>query len=188
MEIDLNGAADNRLIFGEGGEEEPTVLSGGNFRSELIALATDSLAIGPAELANISQQRLNQPLDPAENKGQYPPFLSLEPGLHSGFTPVQHTAAALASENKVPAHPTGVNKIPSSVNTEDHVNRGATAVRHAEMVLCNAQQVVAAEPFAAGQALDLAGGRPVVRCGWGRGQRRPTPSSGCACLSWRRTR
>jgi len=124
----------------------------------------DYLAIGLAELANISERRLNRLLDPAENEGRYPPFLALDPGLHSGFMLVQYTAAALASENKVLAHPASVDTIPSSANTEDHVSMGATAVRHAEMVLRNAQRVVAAELFAAGQAIDLRrrqAGRPL---------------------------
>ncbi len=155
LEIELNSATDNPLIFWEGDEEEPTVISGGNFHGELIALAMDYLAIGLAELANISERRLNRLLDPAENEGRYPPFLALEPGLHSGFMLVQYTAAALASENKVLAHPASVDTIPSSAGTEDHVSMGATAVRHAEMVLRNAQRVVAAELFAAGQAIDL---------------------------------
>jgi len=164
LEIELNSATDNPLIFWEEGEAEPAVLSGGNFHGELIALAMDYLAIGLAELANISERRLNRLLDPAENEGRYPPFLALEPGLHSGFMLVQYTAAALASENKVLAHPASVDTIPSSANTEDHVSMGATAVRHAEMVLRNAQRVVAAELFAAGQAIDLRrrqAGRPL---------------------------
>lgn len=124
LEIELNSATDNPLIFWEEGDEEPTVLSGGNFHGELIALAMDYLAIGLTELANISERRLNRLLDPAENEGRYPPFLALEPGLHSGFMPAQYTAAALASENKVLAHPASVDTIPSSAGTEDHVSMG----------------------------------------------------------------
>lgn len=164
LEIELNSATDNPLIFWEEGEEEPVVLSGGNFHGELIALAMDYLAIGLAELANISERRLNRLLDPGANEGRYPPFLALEPGLHSGFMLVQYTAAALASENKVLAHPASVDTIPSSAGTEDHVSMGAAAARQAEMVLRNAQRVVAAELFAAGQALDLRrrqAGRPL---------------------------
>lgn len=164
LEIELNSATDNPLIFWEEGQAEPEVLSGGNFHGELIALAMDYLAIGLTELANISERRLNRLLDPAENEGRYPPFLALEPGLNSGFMLVQYTAAALASENKVLAHPASADTIPSSANTEDHVSMGATAVRHAEMVLRNTQRVVAAELLAAGQAIDLRrrqAGRPL---------------------------
>lgn len=164
LEIELNSATDNPLVFWEDEDEEPLVLSGGNFHGQLIALAMDYLAIGLTTLANISERRLNRLLDPAENEGRYPPFLALDPGLHSGFMLVQYTAAALVSENKVLAHPASADTIPSSAGTEDHVSMGATAVRHAEMVLRNTQRVVAAELFAAGQAIDLRrrqAGRPL---------------------------
>ena len=56
-----------------------------------------------------------------------------------------YTAAALASENKVLAHPASSDSIPSSANVEDHVSMGATAVRHTEMVLQHVEMIVAIE-------------------------------------------
>ena len=76
----------------------------------------------------------------------------------------QYTAAALASENKVLAHPASVDSIPTSANQEDHVSMGAIAARHARTVLEHVERIVAIELLVAAQALDLrlAGGAPMV--------------------------
>jgi histidine ammonia-lyase len=68
---------------------------------------------------------------------------------------VQYTAAALASENKVLAHPSSVDSIPTSANQEDHVSMGAAAARHARVVLEHVERIVAIELLCAAQALDL---------------------------------
>ena len=68
---------------------------------------------------------------------------------------VQYTAAALASENKVLAHPSSADSIPTSANQEDHVSMGAAAARHAWTVLGHVQQIVGIELLCAAQALDL---------------------------------
>ena len=68
---------------------------------------------------------------------------------------VQYTAAALASENKVLAHPSSADSIPTSANQEDHVSMGAAAARHARTVLGHVEQILAIELLCAAQALDL---------------------------------
>lgn len=153
LEIEINSATDNPLIFWD--EEEPVALSGGNFHGELMAMAMDYLAIGLAELANISERRLNRLVDADLNDGLLPDFLTEHGGLNSGFMLAHYTAAALASENKVLAHPASVDTVPTSANTEDHQSMGATAARHARDVLRNAETVVGLELLAAAQAVDF---------------------------------
>ena len=68
---------------------------------------------------------------------------------------LQYTAAALASENKVLAHPASADSIPTSANQEDHVSMGATAARHAREVLENVERIIALELLVGAQALDL---------------------------------
>ena len=68
---------------------------------------------------------------------------------------LQYTAAALASENKVLAHPASADSIPTSANQEDHVSMGPIAGRHARMVLDHVQQILAIELLCAARALDL---------------------------------
>jgi len=153
LEIEINSATDNPLIFWE--DERPVALSGGNFHGELVALAMDYLAIALTELGNISERRLNRLIDEDINDGLLPAFLIKHGGLNSGFMLVQYTAAALASENKVLSHPASADTIPTSANTEDHVSMGVTAAHHARQVLKNAETILAIELFAAAQAIDF---------------------------------
>ncbi|MCL2497268.1 MAG: histidine ammonia-lyase [Symbiobacteriaceae bacterium] len=147
---ELNAVTDNPLIFAATEE----AISGGNFHGQPIALALDFLGIALAELANISERRLERLVNPALSNG-LPAFLAPTSGLHSGFMIVQYTAAALVSENKVLAHPASVDSIPSSGNQEDHVSMGTIAARKARQILTNTQNVLATELLAACQAIDL---------------------------------
>lgn len=153
LEIEINSATDNPLIFWE--DDKPVALSGGNFHGELMAMAMDYLAMGLTELGNISERRLNRLVDADLNDDLLPDFLTEHGGLNSGFMLVHYTAAALTSENKVLAHPACVDTVPTSANMEDHQSMGATAVRHARDVLTNVETIVALELFAAAQAIDF---------------------------------
>jgi histidine ammonia-lyase len=154
VEIELNAATDNPLIFFDD-DDHPTVISGGNFHGEPLALAADYLGLALTELGNISERRLTRLTDQASNREALPAFLIKHGGLNSGFMLVQYTAAALASENKVLAHPASADTIPTSANIEDHVSNGATAARHTRAICDNASVILALELFAAAQAIDL---------------------------------
>lgn len=151
LEIEANAATDNPLIF-EGGD---IVVSGGNFHGQPIALAMDFLKIAVAELANISERRVERLVNPQLN--DLPPFLSPEPGLQSGAMIMQYAAAALVSENKTLAHPASVDSIPSSANQEDHVSMGTIAARHANMIIQNTRNVLSIECICALQAIEYKG-------------------------------
>ena len=112
------------------------VISGGNFHGEPIALALDFAKLAIAELGAISERRIALLVDERLNGG-LPAFLTGAgaSGVDSGMMVYQYTAAALASENKVLAHPASVDSIPTSANQEDHVSMGPIAARHARRVL-----------------------------------------------------
>lgn len=152
--IELNSATDNPLIFFDE-QDNPTVLSGGNFHGEPLAIAMDYLSLALTELGNISERRLTRLTDESSNQETLPAFLIQHGGLNSGFMLVQYTAAALASENKVLVHPASADTIPTSANTEDHVSMGATAARHARQIAQNVERILALELFAAAQAVDF---------------------------------
>ncbi len=153
-EIELNSATDNPLIFfDEDGHAD--VISGGNFHGEPIAIAMDYLAIALTELGNISERRLTRLTDEASNRETLPAFLIKHGGLNSGFMLTQYTAAALASENKVLAHPASVDTIPTSANQEDHVSMGPIAARQAREIAGNVATILAIELFAAAQGIDF---------------------------------
>ena len=154
---EVNAATDNPLIFLN--PEDPSggdIISGGNFHGQPVALAMDFLGIAIAELANVSERRIERLVNPALSNG-LPAFLVKDGGLNSGFMIVQYTAASLVSENKVLAHPASVDSIPSSANQEDHVSMGTIAARKAREILGNARTVIALELLAACQAIDLRG-------------------------------
>ncbi|MDP4170749.1 MAG: histidine ammonia-lyase [Bacillota bacterium] len=151
LEIEMNAATDNPLIF-ENGE---SIVSGGNFHGQPIAFAMDFMKIAVAELANISERRVERLVNPQLN--DLPPFLSPEPGLQSGAMIMQYAAAALVSENKTLAHPASVDSIPSSANQEDHVSMGTIAARHAYQIIQNARRVIAIECICAMQAVEYRG-------------------------------
>ena len=154
-EIECNSATDNPLLFADGpGATDLDILSGGNFHGQPIALIADYCGIALAELANISERRIEQLVNPALSSG-LPPFLSANSGLNSGFMIAQVTAAALVSENKVLAHPASVDSIPSSANREDHVSMGTIAARKARMILEHVETVIGIELMCAAQAIDL---------------------------------
>jgi histidine ammonia-lyase len=152
VEIEMNAATDNPLIF----TEEEEVISGGNFHGQPMALPFDFLGIAIAELANISERRLERLVNPALSNG-LPAFLTRKGGVNSGFMIVQYSAAALVSENKVLAHPASVDSIPSSANQEDHVSMGTIGARKAREILENTKKVIAMELMGACQAIDIRG-------------------------------
>ncbi len=153
VSTECNAATDNPLVFVRK-DGQLDVLSGGNFHGQPIALVADYFAIAIAELANISERRIEQLVNPALSSG-LPPFLSPESGLNSGFMIAQVTAAALVSENKVLAHPASVDSIPSSANREDHVSMGTISARKARHIVEHVETVLAIELLCASQALDL---------------------------------
>ncbi len=155
--IELNGATDNPMVFADTKE----LLSGGNFHGEPVAIAADVLAIATAELGAISERRIERLVNPTLSA--LPAFLTREGGLRSGLMMAQVTAAALASENKILAHPASVDSIPTSANKEDHVSMGVTAARKAARVVANVRRILAIELLAASQALEFH--RPLATSG-----------------------
>ena len=151
LEIEMNAANDNPLIF-----SEDEVYSGGNFHGQPIAIAMDLLKIGVAEIANITERRIERLVNPALN-GDLPAFLSPEDGLQSGAMILQYSAASLVSENKTLAHPASVDSIPSSANQEDHVSMGTIGARHARDIINNTRFVIATEMFIAMTAAEIKG-------------------------------
>nr|WP_286680557.1 histidine ammonia-lyase [Tepidanaerobacter sp. EBM-49] len=150
VEIEMNSATDNPLIF----PESDVVISGGNFHGEPIAINMDYMGIAVSELASIAERRIERLVNPSLNEG-LPAFLVDNGGLNSGLMIAQYTAASLVSENKTLATPASVDSIPSSANQEDHVSMGTIAARKARRIVENTRNVLAIELLCAAQAIDL---------------------------------
>lgn len=155
IEIELNSVTDNPLIFVDDATGEITVLSGGNFHGEPLAIAMDYLGMAMTELGNISERRIMRLTDEASNAHVLPAFLTRNGGLNSGFMITQYTAAALATENKVLAHPASADTIPTSANVEDHVSMGCTAALQTRQINQNVEWILAIELMAAAQGIDF---------------------------------
>lgn len=150
LEREMNAVTDNPILF----VNEKEAISAGNFHGQPLAIAFDYLGIAIAELASISERRIERLVNPDLSNG-LPPFLALNSGLNSGFMIVQYTAASLVSENKVLAHPASVDSISSSANQEDHVSMGSISARKAKTILENTRKVIAMEMLTACQAIDF---------------------------------
>lgn len=149
LSIEINSATDNPLIF----PDEEEVISGGNFHGEPLAFVMDYMCIALSEIASISERTIDRMVNP--HVSGLPPFLSRKSGLNSGFMIAQYTAAALVSENKVLAHPSSVDSIPTSAGQEDHVSMGLIAARNAAEIVKNVQQVMAIEMLCAAQGIEF---------------------------------
>ena len=154
---EMNSVTDNPVLFPDTGE----VLSAGQFHGQPVSVVMDYLGLSLCTLANVSERRIEQLVNP--DLSGLPAFLTADPGTSSGFMIAQVAAAALASENKIHAHPASVDTIPTSANQEDHVSMGVTAARKARTICSNTERVLAIEYAAACQARDfheeLKGGR-----------------------------
>lgn len=146
VDTEMNSVTDNPLVFHDG-----TIVSGGNFHGQPLALALDFAAIALAEIASIAERRIYLLL--AGHDG-LPALLMRETGINSGFMIPQYTAAALVSENKVLCHPASVDSIPTSQGQEDHVSMGSVSALKLLQVFENVQNVLAIELVTAAQALD----------------------------------
>lgn len=151
LEREVNSITDNPSVFVDRGETE--IISGGNFHGQPLALALDLAAMATAELANISERRVEQLVNPALSTG-LSPFLAAGSGLHSGFMIAQVTSASLVSENKVLCHPASVDSIPSSAGKEDHVSMGSVSAKKLREVVKNVRVCLAIEMMTAAAGLD----------------------------------
>ena len=146
---ELGSVVDNPIVFADDG----TVVSGGNFHGQPLAVVLDFLAVATTELGSISERRTDRLLDPDRSAG-LPPFLAPTPGLNSGYMLAQYTAAALVAENRVLSHPASVESIPTSGLQEDHVSMGWGAGRKLHEVLANTAYVLAVEIMCAVAAVE----------------------------------
>ena len=162
-ERELASAIDNPVISPDG-----RFLSNGNFHGAPVAYVLDFLAIVVADVASMSERRVDRMLDPTRNQG-LPAFLAHEVGVDSGLMIAQYTAAGIVSALKRLAVPASVDSIPSSAMQEDHVSMGWHAARKLTTAIDGLTQVLAIEVMTASRALAL------------RSPLQPGPATGAVC-------
>jgi len=150
IEIETGSATDNPLVFPDTDE----VLSGGNFHGAPIALVLDYAAIALTDLMSITERRIDRLVNPDSNEG-LPPFLTVQPGISSGFMMLQVSAVALLNEAKVLAHPASIDNVPTDGGKEDHVSMGMTSATKFRAIVELAEMATAIELLTAAQALEF---------------------------------
>jgi histidine ammonia-lyase len=148
VERELVAVVDNPMVL------DGDIVSGGNFHGQALAYAADMLASVCADMAAISERRLDRLLDPTRSRG-LPAFLTSDPGLNSGLMITQYAAAAMVVELRAAATPIAVHSMSTSAGQEDHVSMGFTAAMRTRRSVLTLRMVMAAELVAAAQALDL---------------------------------
>jgi histidine ammonia-lyase len=148
LETEINSTTDNPLIL----PEAEAVISAGNFHAQVVSQALDFAAIATADLAAISERRIERLLNP--DLSGHPPFLSQRPGLESGLMIAQVAAVDLLAEMRVLAHPASVDSVPTSANQEDHVSMGLAAARKFRRSVECLEYVLGIEFLCAAQAVD----------------------------------
>lgn len=161
VEVELNSATDNPLVFPgadvdprASGTDEAAVLSGGNFHAAPLAHRLDYATRALADLASISERRIDRLLHPKLQESHLPPFLTAESGLESGLMLAQYTAASLVNETRSLGSPAADN-IPVSGNQEDHVSMAAQSAFHAQTAVAHAATVVGIELVCGAQAAEF---------------------------------
>jgi histidine ammonia-lyase len=153
LETEMNSVTDNPLVFIQDGSDDGEILSGGNFHGQPLATVLDLVAIALAQLGGISERRIDRMVNPLTS--ELPAFLAATPGLESGLMLAQVAAAALASENKILAHPASVDSIPTSGNKEDYVSMGMAAALKLRPLGDNVASIIAIELIAASRAIEF---------------------------------
>jgi histidine ammonia-lyase len=162
IDDEIASATDNPLVFLD--QAEPRIVSQANPHAEGLALAMDMAGIALAELGGVSERRMDRLVNP--HVSGLPAFLVMNPGVNSGFMIVQYTAASLAAENKILAHPASVDNFTTSGLQEDHLSFGASAAIKGLMIAANVRKLLGIEFLAAAQAMEFRDGlKPGVGTG-----------------------
>jgi histidine ammonia-lyase len=168
VERELASVVDNPLVMVQRGE----VVSSGNFHGQALAYAADMCASLCADVASISERRVDRLVDPARSRG-LPAFLTRHAGVNSGLMIAHYTAAACVTSLRAAATPVAVQSVPVSAGQEDHVSMGWTAALRTRRSVDDLRRVLAVEILCASQALEL------------RAPLRPAPATGALLASLR---
>lgn len=151
VDRELASVTDNPAVSGT--PEAPVVSSEAHAVAPALALAVDSLAIAIAQIAAMSERRMDRLVNPLVSG--LSPFLARDAGSHSGFMIAQYTAAALANDNRRLAAPAALDGGVTSGLQEDFLAHPTAAANKLLSILDNAEYILAIELMAAAQAQDV---------------------------------
>ncbi|MGQ3296577.1 MAG: aromatic amino acid lyase, partial [Shinella sp.] len=148
---ELSSVTDNPVVAGS--PEAPEVHSQAHAIGAALGLAMDGLAVAAAELAAISERRIDRLVNPLVSN--LPAFLAEGSGVASGFMIIQYTAAGLVAENRRLAAPASLDGGITSALQEDILTHATPAADKALAIITNLETVLAIEVMSATQAYDM---------------------------------
>lgn len=151
VDHELASLTDNPAVSGT--PEAPEVHSQAHAVGAALGLAMDSLAVAVAEVAAISERRIDRLVNPLVSR--LPAFLAGDSGVSSGFMIAQYTAASLAAENRRLAAPASLDGGITSALQEDILTHATPAAWKALAIADNLETILSIELLAAAQAYDL---------------------------------
>ena len=164
VERELGAVTDNPLVFPEDVRDH-AIVSGGNFHGMPIALALDQLAIAITHIAGMSERRVFWLLAAHDPEAGVTPYLSPDPGLHSGLMIAQYASAACCNELQTLATPSSVANVSTCAGIEDYNSFGPASAFRVMTGLDRVRSVVAIEFLVMAAGIDhhrpLASGRHV---------------------------
>jgi len=134
---EMNSVSDNPVIL-----EDGTVLHGGNFHAQPVAMSLDLLSMVISYLGVMSLARINVLLTRTPQDRKY---MARRPGLESGLMILQYTASALAADNATKIYPQSAYPASVSEGVEDHASHGVNAGMKAREVVANVSRILAIE-------------------------------------------
>jgi histidine ammonia-lyase len=156
VDAELASVGDNPVVVGS--REAPRALSEAHAVGAALGLAGDSLGIAVAELAAMSERRIDRLVNPLVSG--LPAFLAADSGAGSGFMIAQYTAVSLVAENRRRAAPASLDGGITSGLQEDHLAHATPAALKLLDIVENTEAILAIELLAAAQAYDLAPDAP----------------------------
>nr|WP_316655404.1 histidine ammonia-lyase [uncultured Gellertiella sp.] len=151
VDQELASVTDNPALSGT--PDAPLVSSEAHAVAPALALAADSLSVALAQVAMISERRLDRLINPLVS--DLPAFLASDAGSHSGLMIAQYTAAGLVNGIRRQAMPASTDGGITSGLQEDFLANPTAAAAKLLTIVDDAEYVLAIEFLAAAQAHDF---------------------------------
>lgn len=142
---EMNSVSDNPVLL-----EDGSVLHGGNFHAQPVAMAADLLSLSLSYLGVISLARTHYLLSKTPPESRY---MAGKPGLESGLMILEYTATALANDNAKGIYPDSSYPANVSGGIEDHASHGVNAGVKCLEVASNVARILAVELICASNVL-----------------------------------
>jgi tyrosine ammonia-lyase len=155
---ELNASTDNPLVFAD----TETVIHGGNFYGQQIAMVSDYLRMGLIKLALLADRQIERLVNWRYSRGLPPLLAAGPPGLNTGFGGAQLLATSLAAEARLLGTPASIQTISTNANNQDVVSMGCIAAKMTRTALPLVWKLIAIETLVLCQAADARGADKVL--------------------------